>query len=143
MLVQCKQATMQLSKQLPFTTPFQALYGYPPPNIEVYSTTTPVAAMEKVIQRRQYESVIQVAIEKLQKQMVDKAITGIFKVGGQVYLKLLLYKQMSLAWRKNMELNPRFYEPYKAIQKVGEVAYKMQVIPLLIGLDPLTCKFNC
>jgi hypothetical protein len=50
---------------------------------------------------------------------------------------------MSSAWRKNMELNPRFYEPYKAIQKVGEVAYKMQVIPLLIGLDPLTCKFNC
>jgi hypothetical protein len=39
----------------------------------------------------------------------------IFQVGDLVYFKLQPYKQKSLALRKNMKLDPRFYEPYKIV----------------------------
>jgi hypothetical protein len=49
----------------------------------------------------------------------------VFQVGDLVCLKLQPYKQLSMALRKNEKRNPRFYGPYKNIQKVGGVAYNL------------------
>lgn len=58
--------------------------------------------------------------------MADKGRTEkVFQVGDLVCLKLQPYKQLSMALRKNEKRNPRFYGPYKIMQKVGGVAYNL------------------
>ena len=50
-----------------------------------------------------------------------------FQVGDFVYLKLQLYRRKTLASCINEKLSPRFYGPYKIIDRVGLVAYCLQL----------------
>ncbi|PHU24978.1 hypothetical protein BC332_03310 [Capsicum chinense] len=49
------------------------------------------------------------------------------QVGDWVYLKLQPYRQTSIALRKHLKLCPKFYGPYKVLQRVGKVAYKLEL----------------
>lgn len=42
-----------------------------------------------------------------------------------MFLRLVPYKHKSLATRRNIKLSPRFFKPFKLIQKEGEVPYKL------------------
>ena len=59
-----------------------------------------------------------------------------FIVGDWVYLRLQPYKQSSLALQRNMKLSPRFYGPFQVIEKMGKVAYKLE-LPSLVKLHPV------
>ena len=51
-----------------------------------------------------------------------------FDVGDWVFLWLQPYKQMSLKKAKNdNKLSPKFYGPYKVFQKIGTMAYKLEL----------------
>ena len=50
-----------------------------------------------------------------------------FNVGDWVLVKLQPYRQHSLALKKNHKLGTRYFGPFQVIQKVGEVAYKLQL----------------
>ena len=50
-----------------------------------------------------------------------------FEVGNMVYLKLRPYRHSSLACRINEKLAPRFYELFQVIQRMGNIAYKLQL----------------
>ena len=50
-----------------------------------------------------------------------------YEVGDMVYLKLQPYKQRSLATQIDEKLAPRFYGPYKILQKIGKVAYTLEL----------------
>ena len=43
-----------------------------------------------------------------------------------VYLRLQPYKQTYIKGKGSKNLKPRFYGPYKVIQKVGEVTYQLE-----------------
>ena len=50
-----------------------------------------------------------------------------WSVGDLVYVKLRPYHQTTLTQRVNEKLAPRFYGPFKSIQKMGPVAYKLEL----------------
>jgi hypothetical protein len=50
-----------------------------------------------------------------------------FSVGTWVYVKLQPYVQTSVAPRASQKLAYRFFGPYKIIDKIGNVAYKLQL----------------
>ena len=59
-----------------------------------------------------------------------------FLVGGMVFLKLQPYRQCSLAQRKYEKLVPRFYGPYKVLQRIGSVANRLD-LPPSISIHPV------
>jgi len=114
-------------------SPFQALYGYAPPQMEwLAQEPTPVATMEEVLQKRaNMDHALKKQLETTRhkmKQLADKKRTKReFAEGDWVFLKLQPYKQNSVAVRKNFKLNPRYYDPYQISKRIGMVAYKLKL----------------
>ncbi|XP_071923203.1 uncharacterized protein [Coffea arabica] len=50
-----------------------------------------------------------------------------FTVGDMVYVKLHPYKQHSLKSSSCQKLAPRYFGPFPVIERVGKVAYKLQL----------------
>ena len=48
-------------------------------------------------------------------------------MNDMVYLRLQPYKQITVNGKGSEKLKPRLYGPYKVIQKVGEVAYQLEL----------------
>jgi len=53
-----------------------------------------------------------------------------------VYLRLQPYRHKSLASRKNLKLSPRFFGPFQILQRIGSVAYKLD-LPEAARLHPV------
>lgn len=112
-------------------TPYQVLYGQPPPSpIHYIPGSSNIATVDQWGLDR--ESTLKLLKEHLSqaqnrmKQLADKHQTErVFQVGDWVYLRLQPYKQATVQIRANQKLAPRFYGPYQIIQKVGQVAYKL------------------
>ena len=63
-----------------------------------------------------------------QKQYADQhRMERQFQVNDLVYLRFNPYKQTTMKGKGSENLKSRFYGPYKVIQKVGEVAYQLEL----------------
>ncbi|XP_039011091.1 uncharacterized protein LOC120140134 [Hibiscus syriacus] len=112
-------------------TPFEALYGYKPPTMVWQAETNVQSVSDLMRSREDIRQLVKLQLEHASnrmKQQTDKKRTErVFAVGDSVYLKLQPYRQTSLALRKNLKLAAKFYGPYKVIEKIGEVAYKLDL----------------
>ena len=114
-------------------SPFLALYDRVPPHVmRVGQQQTPVESLDQLLQESHImldELKFNMMKSQLRmKQQADKKCRKIeLQVGDFVYLKLQPYKQRSLAQRANQKLSMRYYGPYKIIQRVGTVAYKLEL----------------
>jgi hypothetical protein len=74
---------------------------------------------------------IQSNLQRAQHRMKNPADKGRqerrFQVGNWVYVKLQPHVQHSLQRRVNQKLSFKYFGPYLILQKVGQVAYKLQL----------------
>ncbi|KAJ0555711.1 putative chromatin remodeling & transcriptional activation CHROMO-DOMAIN family [Helianthus annuus] len=62
-------------------------------------------------------------VTQANKKRLDKE----FNISDWVYLKLQNYRQKPVQERKNHKLSRRFFGPYKILDRIGKVAYKLDL----------------
>jgi hypothetical protein len=117
-------------------SPFLALYGYHPPSItSPLKGTTKVQAVEDHIGNQQevlklLKDNLVMAQNRMKQQADQHHSEREFEVGDWVFLRLQPYKQMSLKQqKKDNKLAPKYYGPYKVLQRIGSMAYKLELPP--------------
>jgi hypothetical protein len=116
-------------------TPFELVYGRLAPNLLSYVPGT--ARVESVEQMLRERDVVfrQVRIKLYQaqnrmKQVYDRDYKEReFQIRDIVYVRLHPYRQQTVAKRLNMKLAARFYGPFKILERLGKVAYRLEMPP--------------
>jgi len=112
-------------------TPFQALYGFPPPMVaEVVIPDTPDLSLQEQMRNRQMANqVIKDTLHKAQariKHQADKRRSEReFQIGDMAYLKLQPYRHTSLSTHRSLKLHSKYYGPFRILERVGKTAYKL------------------
>jgi len=123
-------------------TSFEALYGYPPPTLLFYvpGTAANLAVDSQLRDRTTTISLLREHLHVAQNRMKTQAdrhrTERVFAEGDWVYLRLQPYRQKSLALRKNLNLSPRFYNPFQILSRIGSVAYKL-ALPAEARIHPV------
>ncbi|TYK05420.1 Ty3/gypsy retrotransposon protein [Cucumis melo var. makuwa] len=114
-------------------TPFQVVYGRQPPTIVSYgSSPSKNSTVEEMLQERDIILVslrehLRLAQEQMKLYADRKRRDVEFSVGEYVLLRIRPYRQITVRSRRNEKLAPRFFGPYKIIEKIGPVAYRLQL----------------
>jgi hypothetical protein len=114
-------------------SPFQVVYGREPPTLADYIPgSTTIQAVEATVQER--TEMLEVLKRKLlkaqetMKLLADRnRIPHKFKEGDLVFVKLRPYRQNSVMGKRIHKLSKRFYGPFKLLQAIGEVAFKLEL----------------
>lgn len=115
-------------------TPFQALYGRLPPPIPTYKDGLSLVheVDQQLINQDELLWQLKANLERLvnrMKQMADKKWRDIsFDVGEWALLKLHPDCQQTVFKRVHQKLASRFYGPNQILEKIGPVAYKLQLL---------------
>ena len=111
-----------------------ALYGYHPPSItSCLRENSKVQAVEYHIEHQQQVlQLLKDSLNLVQNQMKQQAYQHhseiSFDEGDWVFLQRHPYKQMFLKQtKKDNKLSPKYYGPYKVLQNIGIMAYKLEL----------------
>ncbi|MCI11122.1 Ty3/gypsy retrotransposon protein, partial [Trifolium medium] len=114
-------------------SPFQVVYGRPPPSLVTYlpGSSAIQAVEEELLTRENMLELLKRKLVKAQQNMQKYANTRRrphpFKVGDFVFVKLRPYRQTSVAGNRVHKLSKRFYGPFKLLEQIGQVAFKVEL----------------
>ncbi|XP_062114580.1 uncharacterized protein LOC133825685 [Humulus lupulus] len=114
-------------------TPFQAVYGRPPPTIPSYIRgATSIQAVENDLLTRddilqQLKTNLQQAQNRMRQQANKRRRDIQFKLGDLVLVKLQPYRQTTVANRLNSKLCRRYFGPFEIVARAGPVAYTLKL----------------
>ncbi|KAI9156272.1 hypothetical protein LWI28_003427 [Acer negundo] len=123
-------------------SPFKVMYGRSPPMLSTYEegTTRNEEVEKELIARDKVVAKVKKELEKAQgrmKKYYDQGRRDVsFELGDFVYLKLQLYRHKSLNKKFDVKLSQRYYGPFKVLERIGEVAYKLE-LPSISRLHPV------
>ncbi|XP_077217869.1 uncharacterized protein LOC143852372 [Tasmannia lanceolata] len=114
-------------------TPFEAVYGRPPPSMLQYIPgSSQIEAVDDELSHRdmllaKLKTNLHQAQARMKTLLDEKRKDKEFEVGSWVLLKLQPYRQQSVVHRPSQKLSKRFYGPYQIESRVGKVAYKLNL----------------
>jgi hypothetical protein len=114
-------------------TPFEVVYGRPPPPILPYQPGSARSEAAATILRDRDMILAEVRQRLLQAQELSKKYYNAghrdveFAVGDWVYLRLLHRTAQSLDPRAKRKLGPKFAGPFRVVERIGSVAYRLQL----------------
>jgi hypothetical protein len=124
-------------------TPFMVLYGYHTTSItSSLKEKSKVQAVKDHIEHQQQvfqllKDNLTMAQNRMKQQEYQHCSEITFKVGDWVFLRQQPYKHMSLKQaNKDNILSPKYYGPYKVLQKNGTMAYKLD-LPASLRVHPV------
>lgn len=115
------------------TTLFKIVYGWDPPPILLFkSGSTTNFELEKALRERvEFLEVLKKTVARahdIMKNQDDNSRKDVqLAVGDTVYLKLQPYRQKTMGHRFCQELAAKFYGPYRILERIGNLAYKLQL----------------
>ncbi|KAK9070431.1 hypothetical protein SSX86_010833 [Deinandra increscens subsp. villosa] len=114
-------------------TPFKALYGKEANSIHEYTPgSNRMASIDLSLQEHDRvlatlkQSMLQ-AQQRMVQQANKKRKDKQFQIGDWVYLRLQDYRQQSVEGRSNHKLSKRFFGPYKILERIGKLAYRLEL----------------
>ncbi|XP_026445458.1 uncharacterized protein LOC113346084 [Papaver somniferum] len=114
-------------------SPYQALYSRPPPAVTAYLPgSTSVHDVELNLKARDHtlkllKSHLHDAQSRMKKYADSHRTERSFSVDDWVYLRLQSYRQTTVSQQSFSKLSPKFYGPFRILEKIGSVAYKLEL----------------
>jgi hypothetical protein len=119
-------------------SPFEALYGYK--RVEALQPVQPVELSVWMNEKKLMTTLIKQHLSRAKlcmKKQADKLRSErTFAVDDQVFLKFQPYVQTSLAPRSIQKLAFKFFGPFRIVERIGQVAYKLQ-LPASSSIHPV------
>jgi hypothetical protein len=114
-------------------TPFQVVYGRPPPALLQFEPgSARVAAVDAQLRDRdeflaEIRERLLLAQEVMKQQHDKKHRDLVFAVGDWVWLRLHHRTAVGITPARATKLGPRYFGPYLVLARVGSVAYRLQL----------------
>ncbi|KAL0535770.1 hypothetical protein IC582_024695 [Cucumis melo] len=123
-------------------SPFQVVYGRKPPALLSYGErrTSNSSIDEQLKERDVALDALREHLLLAQQQMklyADRKRRQVeFQVDDLVLLKIRPYRQATLRSKRNEKLSSRYFGPYKILERIGEVAYRLE-LPTDAAIHPV------
>lgn len=109
------------------------VYGRQPPQLVSYPAgDSPNAAVDRELQERdilirELKNTLETANNRIKAHHNKGRRKEKFQANDLVYLKLKPYRQHSISQKAWHKLGSRFYGPFRVIEKIGEVVYRLDL----------------